>query len=94
MIAARAGGSGSMPAWQDVVRGLHDHALFWHVVRLAVAVSAGTLVYRLADLAHGYWIPLTTLAVLQPGHHETDVQHPNGRRERSSRPCWSSSSRS
>ncbi len=74
MIAARAGGSSSMPAWQDVVRGLHDHALFWHVVRLAVAVSAGTLVYRLADLAHGYWIPLTTLAVLQPGHHATDVR--------------------
>ena len=74
MIAARAGGSSSMPAWQDVVRALHDHALFWHVVRLAVAVSAGTLVYRLADLAHGYWIPLTTLAVLQPGHHATDVR--------------------
>ena len=40
----------------------------------AVAVSAGTLVYRLADLAHGYWIPLTTLAVLQPGPHATDVR--------------------
>ena len=68
MIAARAGGSGALPARQDVLRALHNRALFWHVVRLAVAVSAGTLVYLLADLAHGYWIPLTTLAVLQPEH--------------------------
>ena len=74
MIAARAGGSAQMPAREDVARALRDRALFWHVLRLAVAVSAGTLVYLLADLAHGYWIPLTTLAVLQPGHHETDVR--------------------
>ena len=74
MIAARAGASGSMPAWQDVVRALHERPLLWHVLRLAVAVSAGTLVYRLADLPHGYWIPLTTLAVLQPDHHATDVR--------------------
>jgi hypothetical protein len=74
MIAARAGGSSSMPGWQDFVHALHERPLFWHVVRLAVAVSAGTLVYRLADLEHGYWIPLTTLAVLQPSHHATDVR--------------------
>jgi hypothetical protein len=74
MILARAGGSATMPARQVFVRALHDRALFWHVVRLATAVSAGTLVYLLADLAHGYWIPLTTLAVLQPAHHATDVR--------------------
>ena len=74
MIVARAGGSGQMPARQDFVHALHDPALIWHVVRLAVAVSAGTLIYLLADLAHGYWIPLTTLAVLQPGHHATNVR--------------------
>jgi hypothetical protein len=74
MVAARAGGSGRMPAWPDFVRALQDRALIWHVLRLAVAVSAGTLIYRLADLAHGYWIPLTTLAALQPGHHATNVR--------------------
>lgn len=74
MIAARAGGSDGMPAWRDFARALHDRALFWHAVRLAVAVSAGTLLYRLADLAHGYWVPLTTLAVLQPGRHATNVR--------------------
>lgn len=53
---------------------LHDRALRAHVLRLAVAVGAGTLVYRLIDLPHGYWVPLTILAVLQPTGHATVVR--------------------
>jgi hypothetical protein len=50
---------------------LHDTALRAYTLRLAVAVGAGSLFYRLIDLPHGYWVPLTTLAILQPTGHGT-----------------------
>ena len=53
---------------------LHDNALRAHALRLAVAVGAGSLLYRLVDLPHGYWVPLTTLAILQPTEHGTIVR--------------------
>jgi hypothetical protein len=53
---------------------LHDHALRVHALRLAVAVAATTLLYRLLGLEHGYWIPLTVLAVLQPDEHASRVR--------------------
>ncbi len=74
MILARAGDRGSIPSRRDVVRGLRESALLWHVARLSVGVGAGTLLYRAADLPHGYWVPLTTLAVLQPSAHSTLVR--------------------
>ncbi|MDZ4269617.1 MAG: FUSC family protein [Mycobacterium sp.] len=37
-----------------------------HAVRVGVAVAAGVAVARYADVAHGYWIPLTVLMVLRP----------------------------
>jgi Fusaric acid resistance protein-like len=49
-------------------------ALGAHAARLAVAVAGGTLLYRAVDLPHGYWVPLTTLAILQPGEHATRVR--------------------
>jgi hypothetical protein len=60
----------------DVVReaALHDASLRWHAVRLGAAVAAGTLLYRAVDLPHGYWVPLTTLAILQPGEHATQIR--------------------
>jgi len=74
MILARRGGRGSIPKWRDVRAALREPALLLHVVRLSIAVAGGTLLYRLADLPHGYWVPLTTLAILQPGIHSTHVR--------------------
>jgi Fusaric acid resistance protein-like len=52
----------------------HDTLLRAHALRLASIVAATTLFYRLLDLEHGYWVPLTVLAVLQPGEHASDVR--------------------
>jgi Fusaric acid resistance protein-like len=52
----------------------HDRALRAHAVRLGAAVAAATLAYRLLELPHGYWVAVTTLAVLQPGEHATRVR--------------------
>ena len=76
MVLARRGPERSIPvglAELGTVRSalLHDTALQAHALRLAVAVGAGTLLYRLVDLPHGYWVPLTTLAILQPSQHGT-----------------------
>jgi hypothetical protein len=54
------------------VRG--DAGLRAHVARLSIAVAVATLLYRLIDLPHGYWVPLTVLAVMQPGEHATRVR--------------------
>lgn len=53
---------------------LHDAALRAHALRLAAVVAATTLFYRLLELEHGYWIPLTVLAVLQPDEHASRVR--------------------
>jgi hypothetical protein len=55
-------------------RALGDTGLRAHALRLAVAVAASTLVYRAIGLPHGYWVALTTLAILQPGEHATRVR--------------------
>jgi hypothetical protein len=52
----------------------HDALLRAHALRLASIVAATTLLYRLLELQHGYWIPLTVLAVLQPEEHASDVR--------------------
>ncbi|HWV85529.1 MAG TPA: FUSC family protein [Capillimicrobium sp.] len=52
----------------------HDRSLQAHALRLALAVSLGTFIDRALDLSHGYWIPLTILAILQPGEHATHVR--------------------
>ncbi len=79
MVVARRRPARSIPLGLDALRKVgsaarHDRALRGHAVRLAIAVGGGTLVYRLADLAHGYWVPLTTLAILQPTEHGTRVR--------------------
>jgi len=53
---------------------LHDVPLRAHALRLATVVAGTTLIYRELGLAHGYWIPLTTLAVLQPEEHASHVR--------------------
>lgn len=43
-----------------------DSPILRHAVRLALALAGGTVIVRFADLAHGYWIPLTVVMVLRP----------------------------
>jgi uncharacterized membrane protein YccC len=51
-----------------------DALLRAHALRLASIVAATTLLYQLLGLEHGYWVPLTVLAVLQPEEHTSDVR--------------------
>ncbi len=51
-----------------------DTLLRAHALRLGAIVAVTTLFYRLLALEHGYWVPLTILAVLQPGEHASDVR--------------------
>lgn len=55
-------------------RALHDTSLQLHAVRLSLAVALATLVDRLLGMPHGYWIPLTVLAIVQPAAHATEVR--------------------
>jgi hypothetical protein len=78
MVLARRGpyappvGRDALRAYRDGVTG--DGPLLRHAARLAAAVALGTLIYRVAGFAHGYWIPLTTLAILQPDERATTVR--------------------
>jgi Fusaric acid resistance protein-like len=73
---------GATPLRQLLVRGARqfrdavagDALLRAHALRLASIVAAVTLLARLLDLQHGYWVPLTVLAVLQPDEHASDVR--------------------
>ena len=58
--------------FRDALSG--DALLRAHALRLASIVAATTLLYKVLELDHGYWIPLTILAVLQPGEHASDVR--------------------
>ena len=56
-------------------RAIADDALLRaHALRLASIVAATTLLYQVLELEHGYWVPLTVLAVLQPNEHASDVR--------------------
>ena len=57
---------------RDAIAG--DALLRAHALRLASIVAATTLLYQLLELEHGYWVPLTVLAVLQPDEHASDVR--------------------
>lgn len=55
----------------DTLESLHAHltfrsAIFRHALRVALAVAAGTAVMILLRFAHGIWLPMATLIVLQP----------------------------
>ncbi|HEY1277826.1 MAG TPA: FUSC family protein [Thermoleophilaceae bacterium] len=51
-----------------------DGLLRAHVLRIASIVAVTTLLAGLLDLDHGYWVPVTVLAVLQPEEHASDVR--------------------
>ena len=76
MVAARRGPEPSRHPARDALRAVREagSALRAHAARLGLAVAASTLLYLAIDLEHGYWVPLTTLAILQPGEHATRVR--------------------
>jgi hypothetical protein len=51
-----------------------DALLRAHALRLASIVAATVLLYQLLGLEHGYWVPLTVLAILQPEEHASSVR--------------------
>jgi len=51
-----------------------DPALVRFIARLAVLEMAGVAAFKLLDLAHGYWLPLTVLVVLQPDYGSTRLR--------------------
>ncbi len=51
-----------------------DQALRAHALRLALSVGLATAIERALKLPHGYWVPLTMLAIVQPGAHATQVR--------------------
>lgn len=51
-----------------------DPALLRFVARLTVLEVAGVAAFKLLDLAHGYWLPLTVLVVLQPDYGSTRLR--------------------
>ena len=80
MVAARSGREPAKHVVRDSIGAVRqavtgpDSALRAYAARLGLAVAAGTLFYLAIDLAHGYWVPLTTLAILQPGERATRVR--------------------
>jgi uncharacterized membrane protein YccC len=57
--------------FRDFVAALRAHltfrsAIFRHALRVALAAAAGTAVMIFLRFAHGIWIPMSTLIVLQP----------------------------
>lgn len=48
-----------------------DPALLRFSARIAVLTMAGLAAYHLLHLPHGYWLPLTTVIVLQPDYGST-----------------------
>jgi uncharacterized membrane protein YccC len=51
-----------------------DPALVRFIARLAVLEMAGLAAFKWLDLAHGYWLPLTVLVVLQPDYGSTRLR--------------------
>lgn len=48
-----------------------DPSLVRFGVRLAVCAGLGTLLYRWAEIPHGYWLPFTVVVVMQPDYGST-----------------------
>jgi hypothetical protein len=51
-----------------------DVLLRAHALRLASIVALTLLLAQSLGLEHGYWVPVTVLAVLQPDEHVSDVR--------------------
>ena len=80
MVLARGGPESSEHVAADSLRAVRraitgpGSALRAHASRLGIAVAAATLFYLVIGLEHGYWVPLTTLAILQPEERATQVR--------------------
>lgn len=51
-----------------------DPALVRYIARLAVLEVAGVAIFKLLNLSHGYWLPLTVLVVMQPDYGSTRLR--------------------
>lgn len=51
-----------------------DPALVRYIARLAVLEMAGVAIFKLLNLSHGYWLPLTVLVVMQPDYGSTRLR--------------------
>jgi len=51
-----------------------DRTLVRYIARLTVLEVAAVAAFKLLDLAHGYWLPLTVLVVLQPDYGSTRLR--------------------
>lgn len=51
-----------------------DPALVRYIARLAVLEMAGVAIFKLLNLSHGYWLPLTILVVMQPDYGSTRLR--------------------
>jgi hypothetical protein len=79
MMAARRGEDPAEPIANATVTAvregvLRDEALRVHAVRLGLAVALATLLERALKMQHGYWVPLTVLAIVQPAERATEVR--------------------
>jgi hypothetical protein len=79
MVAARRGPSASEALAKTTLAAvrdgtLHDAALRTHALRLALAVALATVIERALRMPHGYWVPLTVLAIVQPAARATEVR--------------------
>jgi uncharacterized membrane protein YccC len=51
-----------------------DPALVRYIARLTVLEVAGVAIFKLLNLSHGYWLPLTVLVVMQPDYGSTRLR--------------------
>jgi Fusaric acid resistance protein-like len=79
MVVALRGPATSGPVARAAVTAVRtgasrDDALRAHALRLAFAVALATVVERALRMPHGYWVPLTVLAIVQPAARATEVR--------------------
>ncbi len=72
-LSADAGTPASTPMWLDALRAnLTPRSLiFRHALRLAAVTSLDVWLLHLTHITHSYWLPMTSIIVLQPYTGET-----------------------
>lgn len=64
---------GRPAAWLEAIRSNFtlQSVVLRHALRLALVVTIDVLLLRLSNIKHGYWMPMTSIIVLQPYTGET-----------------------
>jgi Fusaric acid resistance protein-like len=79
VLAARLGRDKAAPPApsrpHQALRAASPGGVVWHhALRIGSVTGVATALYRALSLPFGYWVPLTTLAVLQPDSHASRVR--------------------